>query len=365
MKVIGDRKFAILVAILVVVLSSLYGNYKKPNESYENGSLYYEAGDYEAAITELNQVDAKSRYYKEASAKLDEAVFAFCDDALNRASTYAKEGDYQIACSILEHTLQVVPSNPAITSQLSKYQEAYKEKQRISILEAVDSYINGDDYPSAIQALRAAVVEWENDVEIIALLEKYENMFRQKIISQADSALENEGYTAAINIVNQGLSVLDNDLALTQAIERYETYKPVWLADLDYFDMDAFWGWDVGDITTDNLGNEHKHSVKPCSPYIVGSDSITYKLYGQYSNLEGVFYQLYDYRSDSGEATITFYGDGNLLWQETITKGMEPIDFEVDISGVDIFMIVATPKNPLMVGGDAFYAALGEVALYK
>lgn len=112
--------------------------------------------------------------------------------------------------------------------------------------------------------------------------------------------------------------------------------KPaVWLKDLDYFTGKKF-------ITLssdkDNLGQARTNCMIGRSYLSSGtSDDYwhnTYRINGQYRFITGTLYQRYDYRSDASQGYIKIYGDGELLYEATMDKGVDPIDFCVDIQGV-------------------------------
>lgn len=97
----------------------------------------------------------------------------------------------------------------------------------------------------------------------------------------------------------------------------------VLLANLDYFT-----GKDLSlKNLKDNLGNEHPQSLNT-------NFNNTYLLNGQYSAISGTLFQVYEYRSKYTETTLNIYGDGELLYTATVTQGVQPIDFKVDLTGV-------------------------------
>lgn len=117
---------------------------------------------------------------------------------------------------------------------------------------------------------------------------------------------------------------------------RHTGEKPaVWLKDLDYFMGDKF-------ITLssdkDNLGQTRTNCIIGKSYLGSGSSDYywnnTYKINGQYRLISGTLYQRYDYRSAESKGSLKIYGDGNLLYEATMDRGVEPIDFSVDIQGV-------------------------------
>ena len=55
---------------------------------------------------------------------------------------------------------------------------------------------------------------------------------------------------------------------------------------------------------------------------------------GQYSAISGTFFQQEKYKSSKVVSTIFIYGDGNLLFTADVSGGVQPIDFNVDLTGV-------------------------------
>lgn len=100
----------------------------------------------------------------------------------------------------------------------------------------------------------------------------------------------------------------------------------VWLQDLDYFTGKEL---RINTAEKDNLGNTRQEVIVP-----YGGFDNTYLLNGQYSAISGTFFQRYDYRSDGVESELLIYGDGELLYSAEVGKGMKPIDFYVDLTGV-------------------------------
>lgn len=107
--------------------------------------------------------------------------------------------------------------------------------------------------------------------------------------------------------------------------------KPaVWLQDLDYFTGDELV---VRDTMKDNLGNT-RYEVIANRMYFSSDLDNVYLINGQYSSITGTFFQRYEYRSDKGSSSLKIYGDDELLYTTEVSAGMEPIDFNVDVTGV-------------------------------
>ena len=142
-------------------------------------------------------------------------------------------------------------------------------------------------------------------------------------------------------------------------IGKHSSNTPVgYLSRKDYFNKTGTWSFDS--VTRDNLGNEHSHSIY-MSRALDGS--ITYKLNGEYDRLTASFYQRYDDRDRlaSIRTTLIISGDGRQLWQGTVASGIEPLNIDIDISGV----LELTLEYPHGTGVAAYCTALGDVALWS
>lgn len=115
-------------------------------------------------------------------------------------------------------------------------------------------------------------------------------------------------------------------------IGSHRSDKPaVWLDELDYFDSNER-PLKARQDMKDNLGNTYEHAVTTRSYY--DDNYTTYKLNGQYSAISGTFFKTYEYRNDDRAHNLKIYGDGELLYSASVTSGVDPIDFYVDLTGV-------------------------------
>ena len=135
----------------------------------------------------------------------------------------------------------------------------------------------------------------------------------------------------------------------------------VMLKDLDYFSGSESIRTAIND--KDNVGGTHYGCIFGGSN---SSDSFnrTYLINGQYTKMDGVIYQRYENRSESGQCWLNVYGDGKLIYSYKFERGtgMKPVPFSVDLTGV-LELQVAFGTSYHTWGGDTFFA-LGDVGLY-
>lgn len=157
-----------------------------------------------------------------------------------------------------------------------------------------------------------------------------------------------------------GLPVQYDGAAQSAYIGTHRSEKPaVYLDELDYFSGDE-------KITTkltenDNLNQGHSRCI------VTGFER-AYKLNGQYSRLTGTMYANYQDRSHKipGGAGVWIYGDGKLLYGkeiEGITTEFEPVDIDVDLSGV-LNLTIRFSSGCNEISDWTYPLSLGEMALY-
>lgn len=109
-------------------------------------------------------------------------------------------------------------------------------------------------------------------------------------------------------------------------VGKHKSDEPaVLLQDLDYFTGKDF---KFKTSEKDNLG---KNQTNVLYGYSIEN---VYKINGKYTSIAGTLFQFYESRSSSWPSNIKIYGDGKLLYEADMNKGIEPIDFNIDITGV-------------------------------
>lgn len=87
------------------------------------------------------------------------------------------------------------------------------------------------------------------------------------------------------------------------------------------------------DYSKDNLGNIHRDYLCVVDGFDV--PFVTYKVNREYSNLSGVLYTPYAFRSDDTGLEVRIYGDKEVIWSAYTERGADPIEFNIDISEID------------------------------
>lgn len=141
-----------------------------------------------------------------------------------------------------------------------------------------------------------------------------------------------------------------------------------WLNELDYFNLqkDYVCEWKIcpNDSFKDATGNFCTRAISfqflpSYSNQVIYTDYLINK---KYAKISGKFVLSYDYRS-TGNGCLKIYGDNKLLYtSEDMKGGVLPIDFDVDISGVEKLRIEV--NNNLANAKQTCYG-LVDVALHK
>ena len=110
------------------------------------------------------------------------------------------------------------------------------------------------------------------------------------------------------------------------------------LTDLSYYDRKAVYGqrYRKMNSATDNLGNSYVDPL--CVVEGTGTKGYweTYLLTQDYTTFSGTLFIDYDDRDSPSTCNVRIYGDGVLLYDSPVlTKGVRPVDFSVNIQGVD------------------------------
>jgi len=134
----------------------------------------------------------------------------------------------------------------------------------------------------------------------------------------------------------------------------------VLLKDIDYFVSKNGSDGDFDNIGTvnDNLGVLRTNCLSGRN----STADLIYKINSEYNYIAGTLFQTQDGRNDAG-AVLTIYGDGERLYSQAMHKGVEPIDFIVEIIGVNDLTVVfeSEPDAPWW----AFRgSAISELSLY-
>ena len=98
----------------------------------------------------------------------------------------------------------------------------------------------------------------------------------------------------------------------------------------------------------DNMSNVYADGIGGDSAFLNWQE---YKVYGNYNSIQGKIILNYDYKEqESSETYVNIYGDSELLYiSPLITAGQPPVEFNVNIEGVDKLRISIEGRNMIRI----------------
>lgn len=331
--------------------------------SYESGVNNIENGDYRNAISDLRKVIQEDSDYQEAQTQLAAAIRGYKEQTMASLAQFEPDKQYEDAISLLKEGLQAVPEDADFLAKIADYETRIEE----DILLEIDSIIReaksavsvSADYETAFAKLRDAAKQYPANEEIKEAASEIEEEYVGKELAEAE-ALAGEGkYEEAVALLNEALKLLQNNDSIKAQISEYEAKYPVLLQQMVYFTGEAL----------ENDGQE-KDNMQKVQVNVIETDhrgmfDNTYKLEGQYTRITGVLYQPFDKRSDTYRRTLEIFGDGRLLYSESMMGGKEPIAFEVDLSGISDLEVRLVDQWGGLGSYHSGYAKLANVELHQ
>lgn len=129
-------------------------------------------------------------------------------------------------------------------------------------------------------------------------------------------------------------------------ITAQEQNKMIYLEKLDYFNSSNSSGnaFRYYESAKDNLGFSYGNGIGGVDS---GENWQEYKLSRKYKEIQGRVVLNYDYRSQTNDdVLIKIYGDDMLLYMSPVMMaGQEPVDFNIDISDVDVLKVSIVGTN--------------------
>lgn len=301
---------AAVVLVLIIIIVSIVAYVNNPQQGvdsnakgmYESALSDYNTGNYDAALSTLNSIDASWSDYNKV---------------------------------------------------ISLRQKAVSEMLR----EKANNYMENGDYEAIIRLITTNVENTNSDPEIRGLYDSAASSYREQVMADAEQALSNNGYQSAIAVINDGLSVLPSDAILQAEKERYATYEPVNLTSLTPFATSGV-VYSFTDGATDTMGNHYNSgfygsfSKSGLASYANEECSLTWDIGGKYNKLTAIGIVFDSSKGSSSVASYRIWGDGILLYEkDNITSDTKPYEVEVDITGVTDLKLEMYGQGNLYSGG--------------
>lgn len=298
---------------------------------------YESVGDYESVITYINGNIDDIEADAEISQIYNNSVQKYKADVIKKADEYIEINDYTSAKSVLMTASNVIGNDSEIEDKLS-------DVSKKEILATVTVYENEQKYAEAITYIYDNLEIIENNSEILMKLSNCEQKYREEVIAAAEKSYETEGYQASVKMLKDALNILKEDSILLEQVEKYEGLAPVSLLELSTFYSDYDGGMDGRkkqiQSMKDKLGNVYENVLE----YTYGSKESRdiYVINKMYKTFKGTIFVPEDRNANQDDWSyqdpfyFSVYGDDVLLYKSPkMTSKQYPVDFEIDISGVE------------------------------
>lgn len=358
---------------------------QKSKEEYKSGLDFAQAGDYANAINAFaNVVSEDKENYQAAIEAREQAEENYLKSVSDSVEELIQDGSYDDAIMLIDSAEDVVDDS---TLYYQLRTNVYTEQFSNQIQEAY----NEEDYLSAVMLYESAYYD-EYVIFAAEITDIYSECKVSYVSSVTDKAKEAFGekkdYEAALAVVRNALdeASFSDDLVaeLELLIEEYSAYIPIQLTSLEpvrcgnYVTVD---GKDVTDkIYTDvnEIVYDTANLIYPKIEYSALASSkpntdddsaVVYQLNYNYRTLSGTVFRPYASLSSTTEwkvkGNVKIYGDGLLVYKspEITQSTYDPIDFEIDVSGIRELKIIITGRWGADSGWYGLYDIYPKVCL--
>lgn len=200
-------------------------------DAYTLGVQYYEQGNYENAIAELNKVTKKSGKYEEAQSTMVAAMTAYKDGLIEKSDAYCNNGDFEMALSLLETGTALLGEN---TDLLAQQQNVLNKLKLDHINKSTEAEQSGD-YATAFSYVQTALAFLPDDIELEGLYSRLEAMTTMATALQdAENYAAMEDYAKLFSSLEDAMEdVRDSTTASSKIKLAYDEYKKNFLNDIE------------------------------------------------------------------------------------------------------------------------------------
>ncbi|MGM9773077.1 MAG: hypothetical protein ACI3YU_10615 [Segatella copri] len=198
---------------------------------YAEGNDSYETGDYRNAIVSLSMLPSDFRNYDEAQVILKDSERAYCSSIIDAVKSYINNQNFSAAILLLNEARDLLPYNTELTGEYSEVVSFYKA----FVLDEAAAFISANDYPAAIRLLCTACDMVSSDAELNEKYLEYAEYYSISVIQMAKDLYEEYNYEsilAAEKMLEYALSVIPDSIAVQRELEYYKACEPISLLDL-------------------------------------------------------------------------------------------------------------------------------------
>ncbi len=351
-------------------LQELMDKLKQSKTDFSAAEQAYSKADYKDAISKYAKVISGDSNYDESVSKLAESKKKFIEIADQKAKIYLDDNKYLEAVSVYE-TAQKTYDDNTLDSKIADV----KQKYRTYLEDKAKKFEKDKDWASVIQTYNK-LKDYFQDNSYEVKITNAKNTCVNNAINKSEKALKKGNYNDAKSALSVAEGVVPDSKELKEQRERVNSFCPVALTDIDpfyqktdssYLEIDK---WTAQD--TDNLGNGGKSGIKIINEGARNEwVTISYMLNGEYDTLTGTFSLSYDSRDCTDEedfgAQLVIYNDEDemIFLTDQLLGGVEPIDVNVDISGVKELKVCFYSGNNSWFSSSSFIFGFVNPMLHK
>ena len=316
------------------------------------------AGNYADAILGLESISSDLYCYTDAQAMLDSCKAAYLAALDADIESYLQQSQFEGAYALIVNAQSLLPTEESLAGLQTKVDAAYSAEAINKAQEQLDA----KNYVQALQIVSSASQALPNDAALQAIYIEIGTEYVTVTQEQAVALAGTKDFDGAIGLLTIAVNNYPSE-TLDALIAEYQSYMPQHLSEMEYFQRDDYGFTVCTENLTDNLGNPHTFVLgSGDSAAWNGPESIwqSYRLGGKFDKMTGSFYLRYISRNKTKTGVLKIYGNDTLLYtSEKVTGGVDPVLFEIDLTGIDE-MKVYIECNDYACG----YFQIGDATLY-
>ena len=241
------------------LVTDLNSRLDKVYEDYKNNTI-----DYATATLEVTTISNMN--IKDVSEKLS-TVYSKIEElnssrtAFDTAKLFDADGNYAEAIKQYKLVSEEDSNYETAKTNLSTAINNYRTKA----LNEATTYANNKDYENALKTLNSALTVLENDADITKQITVYSSTYENECLTKADALLAEKKYDEAQTFLSNASGVLPNSTAISDKLNSIDGLRPVALKDLVLIDSDRYEY--KSELFTDSFGYSYdgNHHFEPYS----------------------------------------------------------------------------------------------------
>lgn len=241
------------------------------------------------------------------------------------------------------------------------------EKIKVAIISGIFSLLVGIITTFGVtSSINNQVTVIVNGEKVTVNSEEYQNMYVNLKNDYDNLVVTNADLIAELNQLKQKYDRVSetNSPLVDKSVESHSNIEeqPTYIKNIEPFVGKVLKTFDA---MRDNLGNNHFNAVggyNQSNAYVTTPANNLYLINGEYSRISGQLFLRENGKNTNKEHVLEIYGDDQLLYNASVTGGVKPIDFNIDIKGVIELRVVIDGNDTIYAGT---LAAIDNFALYK